>query len=112
MNQLRSKPKRKADGALSITYIKTKLLVDRMVLCAGKWVALCWTQNRQIRPPRVGSTGPSQGLEEPNRTRFPNGHLQEELEMWGYGGSLPYPRLPHDGRWAFCEEVMKRVQRL
>lgn len=109
MNQLRSKPKRKADGAPSITYIKTKLPVGRMALCAGKWVALCWTQNRQIRPPRVGSTGPWQGLEEPNRSQSPPppGQLQEKLEMWGYRGPLPYPRLPPDGRWVSCEEVTK-----
>lgn len=37
----------------------------------------------------------------------PSGQLQEKLEMWGYRGPLPYPRLPPDGRWVSCEEVTK-----
>lgn len=37
----------------------------------------------------------------------PPGQLQEKLEMWGYRGPLPYPRLPPDGRWVSCEEVTK-----
>lgn len=112
MNQLRSKPKRKAEGALSITSSKTKLPVDETALCAAKWVAFCWTQNRQTRPLRVGSIGPWQGLEEPNRTQLPRGELQEKLEMKGYGGLLPYPGLPCDGRWVFCSEDTERLQRL
>lgn len=108
-NQLRSESRKKADGALNITSTKTKLPVDRAALCAGKWAAFCWTQNRQTRPPCVGSVGPWQGPEEPNRTRFPVGSsFLRGLERKGYGGPLPYRRLPHDGRTVFCGEDMEK----
>lgn len=67
-----------------------------MALSAGKWAALCCTQNRQTRPPRCRQLWAPAGTGGTKQNLAPHGQLtpeRVERKVLGYRPHVAYPRL-------------------